>query len=66
MKNPITLDVNCTQCGKTVNLVVEYDDLMRWYDREDNIQNIFPYLSAGEREMLNTGICSDCWDKLFK
>lgn len=30
--------------------------------RKPLIQELFPYLSDGERELLITGICSECFD----
>ena len=29
------------------------------------IQDALPYLSASEREMLISGTCDDCWQKMF-
>ena len=31
----------------------------------DLIQKIFPELSCSDRELLRSGICGKCWDKLF-
>ena len=39
-------------------------DYLDWSDGE-LAQVAFPYLSADEREMLITGICPTCWDKMF-
>jgi hypothetical protein len=36
-------------------------DYLDWCDGV-NVQIAFPYLSAGEREMLVSGICGKCWD----
>lgn len=30
------------------------------------IQNAFPYLSAGDREMILTGISDELWNKMFE
>jgi hypothetical protein len=64
-KNPMTLEVDCRFCGKTVNLVIEQEDFRKYRNNDGLVQDIFPYLSAGEREMLISGMCEDCWDKLF-
>jgi len=29
------------------------------------MQDIFPELSVGDRELLISGTCNTCWDKLF-
>ena len=63
--NPVEVDFVCTICHETVTVTVEAEDLERWKRRETNIQDIFPYLSAGERELFLSGICPECYDNLF-
>lgn len=49
---------------KTKNVVMVHEgDYMKWRKR-DKIQDAMPYLDADEREILITGICIDCWDKM--
>lgn len=64
-KNPMTLEVDCRVCGKTVNVVIEQEDFKKFKNHEGAVQDIFPYLGADEREMLISGICPECWEKLF-
>lgn len=58
---------NCPCCGKenvvrlTTEQWIRYDLFL--YGRE-HIQDVLPDLSAGERELLMTGICTECWKKL--
>jgi len=66
MKNPMTLEVNCIKCGSTTNLVVEQDDLKKYMNKEGLVQEIFPYLSSDERELIISCICPTCWNKIFK
>jgi hypothetical protein len=54
----------CPFCGKDHFITVSFEDYEKWQAGE-LIQNAFPYLSADEREMLKTGICPSCWDKMF-
>lgn len=63
--NPFEVDFVCTICRKTVTVTVEAEDLERWKRREANIQDIFPYLSGGERELFLSRICPECYDDLF-
>lgn len=63
--NPVEVDFVCKICHKTVTVTVEAEDLDRWNRRETNIQDIFPYLSAGERELFLSRICPECYDDLF-
>ena len=32
---------------------------------DESITEIFPDMSAGDREMLISHTCEDCWDKFF-
>lgn len=55
----------CPFCGHVNSIFVNENDYFDWQDGE-LVQNAFPYLSADEREMLISGICPDCWEKMFK
>ena len=46
---------------------VKQDDYTKWiYDRENHyVQDLFPYLSADERELLVSGVCGKCYDEMF-
>lgn len=54
----------CPFCGKSHEVECNEDDYLDWQDGE-LIQNAMPYLSAQEREYLITGICEDCWSRMF-
>lgn len=54
----------CPFCGKGHEILVNEDDYYDWDDGK-LAQEAFPYLSAEEREMLISGICPTCWDKMF-
>ena len=56
--------VTCPFCGEEHLISVNTEDYWAWEDGE-LVQNAFPYLSADEREMLISGICPTCWDKMF-
>lgn len=60
------LKVDCRMCKQTHTLKVRVEDYLTFDSPiRPHIQNIFPYLSAGERELLLSGICPDCWNKMF-
>lgn len=48
-----------------MDLPVTEDELNRWENGEDLIQNIFPFLSDNEREFIMTGITQEEWDDAF-
>lgn len=65
-KNPVQAIFTCVNCGKEITLTVEAEDLQRWGNREEHIQNCFPYLTPAERELFLTGICGECFDIMFR
>lgn len=70
-----TRTVTCPMCGKPSELHLENEDMANRVDRymtrnllpdEQNtsIQRLFPTLSADERELILTGLCSKCYQAL--
>lgn len=56
---------SCPFCGHAHEVEVNEVDYWDWQDGV-LAQDAFPYLSADEREMLISGICPTCWDKMFR
>lgn len=54
----------CPFCGEYHEVLVSEADFAAWQGGE-LVQDAFPYLSAGEREILLSGICSTCWAESF-
>lgn len=61
-KQPIA--IQCHVCKKWVAVLLDKDDLASHRHEGVFVQNAFPYLDAGERELVLTGTCPDCWDRL--
>ena len=59
-----TVVTRCPFCGRANEVEVNEMDYLDWQDGK-LAQDAFPYLSASDREMLISGICSDCWDGMF-
>lgn len=59
-----TFQAQCRMCGDTHILMVNNKDVQRWQDG-GLIQDIMPYLSADERELLISGTCGTCFDNMF-
>lgn len=55
----------CPMCGQVHYVEVDIADYYAWADGYKKAQEAFPYLNAHEREMLISGICHTCWDKLY-
>lgn len=54
----------CPHCFSLSHVKVGKQAYDNWKSGE-LIQKAFPYMSYQERELLQTGIHSDCWDKMF-
>lgn len=54
----------CNECNRSIDLDVQVEDY-RKYLSGAFVQDAFPYLSDGERELLVSGICGDCFDNMF-
>ena len=54
----------CNKCGAATTMIVRLEDLVMW-ELGKYIQEAMPYLSADERELLISGTCGVCWEKMF-
>jgi hypothetical protein len=54
----------CFVCGNQSILDVPHEGFDLW-DAGAFVQDAFPTLTPGEREMLITGTHPECWDKMF-
>jgi len=55
----------CRCCGTAYTLMLDPQDLFDWHNGEGFIQDLMPYLSTGERELLISGTCGRCFDEMF-
>lgn len=62
--NPVKITVVCKSCGTSITITVEKVDLDRYNNHQDSVQNIFPYLTSSERELLLSGLCDHCFHKI--
>lgn len=61
----VTISIQCPMCGRENIVKMTLEQYNRWWDNNEYVQNIFPEKSSSEREVLISGICPTCWDKLF-
>ena len=52
-------------CGNEYEVPVTQDQLDKWQGGA-LIQNVMPNLTPDQRELLISGTCGRCWDKMFK
>lgn len=65
MTEDTTIIDRCRITGEMYSVTVKTVDLHRFEQGKGLIQNIFPYLNAGDREFVKTRISPKGWDKLF-
>jgi len=59
------LDVRCWHCRRMFTLWVNPENLLDWTAGAGPIEQMMPYLTTGERELLISNTCSECFDSLF-
>lgn len=60
----IKIAIQCHRCGSIIELKIREEDFNRWNSGE-RIQDCFPYLDAGQRELLISKVCDDCFNEMF-
>jgi hypothetical protein len=58
------MEIDCVRCKESQSITVGTEDLANWRDGA-LIQDTMPYLSADDREVLISGTCGSCFDKMF-
>lgn len=62
----VPMQVPCKFCKNPVTIHVRVSDWVAFTTGDQRlIQNIFPYLTPADREILISGMCGTCWDKTF-
>lgn len=65
----LVINVQCRACGKHYTVTVNEEDHIAWRSKvgpKRFTQTAFPYLSAGDRELLISQICDPCYSDMFK
>ena len=55
----------CNICAANHVIFVKMHDYIEWKNGAGFIQDLMPYLSEGDRELLISGTCSQCFDSMF-
>jgi hypothetical protein len=53
--------VQCEHCGIAYSILANEEDMFAWLSNSGYIQDLMPYLTAAERELLISGTCDYCW-----
>jgi len=65
MENQVSIAVTCGSCGiEQEPIRITQWQLLRWRQGE-HIQNVMPELNASQRELLISGTCDPCFDRMF-
>lgn len=59
------LTIDCICCQKSNNITCNWKDFNKW-EQGASIQNAMPYLTNGERELLISGVCNNCFETMFE
>lgn len=60
------LTKRCHCCGELVKFTVPVEEMDNYILNDVCIQDALKSVSSENREMLISGICPKCWDKMFK
>ena len=61
----LCLAINCRECKGKHSYTVKEEDWANWIGGE-LIQRCFTTLDENDRELFISGMCGDCFDKLFE
>jgi hypothetical protein len=60
-----TYYVQCVDCKRHFEIKLNMEDLRRYRYGRGLAQDIFPYLTADERELIISSTCGECFGKMF-
>ena len=62
----VEIYMDCLMCTEQHTIKVREEDYIMYNSpNRPHVQDIFPYLTPAERELLISGFCEKCWEKLF-
>jgi len=60
----LELELECKYCDYEEVITVAEADYITWHNGMP-IQDAFPYLTDGQRELMLSNTCDDCWNRFF-
>ena len=61
----MTIEKVCPFCGEKTVIEVAEEQAFAYFFTDALVQDIFPKMEASSREVLISGICEDCQEKIF-
>lgn len=61
----VRFPATCIHCNESYEIVVTERQYTRRRTTNDYVQDIWPELTSGQREMIISGTHSDCFDQIF-
>lgn len=66
MKENLELDIKCVYCGNVYTVKgIKSSDYQSWKKSAGLIQDLMPYLSDADRELLLSSTCDECWKSMY-
>lgn len=65
MSDVINHSITCKMCAEPCEMELPAKGFFRWHVDGELIQNAMPELSPDVREILISGICGSCFDRMF-
>lgn len=59
------MTVRCRTCGQLRPVDCTDEQYVRWKEGRELIQDVMPKTSKDQRELLLSGICGECFEKMF-
>ncbi len=63
-RKKMQIEYCCSKCEKIIDIEYIDQDYDAWKGGT-MIQDAFPYLSTDEREIMQSGICGECFDRMY-
>lgn len=61
----VKITKTCQCCDRRFDFFLTVEQIDKLYDGKLPIQNILSNMLAGDRELFISGICGECFDKIF-
>lgn len=61
----VNIDIECIACSETETIKEQEGIRIDSWAKGEYIQNAFPHLDATKREMMVSGLCSECQKAVF-